>query len=80
MQDVTPPYYEMTVLSPSVFGDEILVSGMPVGNFFQFMWNAAGMDKKKKKRREQKKGNIYAPVLFTCGFADSYVISLTNNT
>ncbi|KAF9377065.1 hypothetical protein CPB97_010439 [Podila verticillata] len=41
VQDVTPPYYEMTVLSPSVFGDEILVSGMPVGNFFQFMWNAA---------------------------------------
>lgn len=41
VQDVTPPYYEMAVLSPSVFGDEILVNGMPVGNFFQFMWNAA---------------------------------------
>ncbi|KAF9313796.1 hypothetical protein BG003_004818 [Podila horticola] len=41
VQDVTPPYYEMTLLSPSVFGDEILVHGMPVGNFFQFLWNAA---------------------------------------
>ncbi|KAG0224229.1 hypothetical protein BGW41_005176 [Actinomortierella wolfii] len=39
IQDVTPPYYQMTVVSPSIFGDEILVDGMPVGNFFQFLWN-----------------------------------------
>lgn len=59
MQDVTPPYYEMTVLSPSVFGDEILVHGMPVGNIFQFMWNAAGKDKKERNARK-KKGDAYA--------------------
>ncbi|KAG0078348.1 hypothetical protein BGZ93_008556 [Podila epicladia] len=41
VQDVTPPYYELTVMSPSVFDDETLVHGMPVGNFFQFLWNAA---------------------------------------
>ncbi|KAF9907552.1 hypothetical protein EC991_010848 [Linnemannia zychae] len=46
VQDVTPPYFEMTVLSPSssgdsVFGDVILVDGLPVGNIFQFLWNIA---------------------------------------
>ncbi|KAG0278462.1 hypothetical protein BGZ97_009727, partial [Linnemannia gamsii] len=48
VQDVTPPYFEMTVMSPlsqsggdSVFGDEILVDGLPVGNIFQFLWNIA---------------------------------------
>ena len=51
VRDVTPPYFEMTVMSPSsqhrrrgdiVFGDEILVDGLPVGNIFQFVWNIAG--------------------------------------
>ncbi|KAF9285163.1 hypothetical protein BGZ88_009637 [Linnemannia elongata] len=50
VQDVTPPYFEMTVMSPSsqyggrgdsVFGDEILVDGLPVGNILQFLWNIA---------------------------------------
>ncbi|KAF8947074.1 hypothetical protein BGZ47_010319 [Haplosporangium gracile] len=48
VQDVTPPYSEMTVMSPSsqygesgVFGDEVLVDGLPVGNIFQFLWNIA---------------------------------------
>ncbi|KAK3808863.1 MAG: hypothetical protein J3R72DRAFT_87382 [Linnemannia gamsii] len=46
VQDVTPPYFEMTVFSSSssgssVFGDEILVDGLPVGNIFQFFWNIA---------------------------------------
>ncbi|KAF9121989.1 hypothetical protein BGW39_010124 [Mortierella sp. 14UC] len=46
VQDVTPPYFEMTVFSPSssgdsIFGDEILVDGLPVGNIFQFFWNIA---------------------------------------
>ncbi|KAG9072135.1 hypothetical protein KI688_006359 [Linnemannia hyalina] len=50
LQDVTPPYFEMTVMSPSsqhggrrdsVFEDEILVGGLPVGNIFQFLWNIA---------------------------------------
>ncbi|KAF9975630.1 hypothetical protein BGZ73_000644 [Actinomortierella ambigua] len=39
VQDVTPPYYQMTVVSPGIYGDEILVDGMPVGNIFQFLWN-----------------------------------------
>ncbi|GJJ77334.1 hypothetical protein EMPS_09693 [Entomortierella parvispora] len=39
VQDITPPYFEMTVATPSVFGDEILVDGIPVGNIFQFAWN-----------------------------------------
>ncbi|KAF9162360.1 hypothetical protein DFQ26_003602 [Actinomortierella ambigua] len=29
----------MTVVSPGIYGDEILVDGMPVGNIFQFLWN-----------------------------------------
>ncbi|KAG0342583.1 hypothetical protein BG004_005657 [Podila humilis] len=41
LQDIAPPYFEMSITTPSVFGDEILVQGMPVGNFFQFLWNAA---------------------------------------
>ncbi|KAG0264892.1 hypothetical protein BGZ95_003472 [Linnemannia exigua] len=46
VQDITPPYFEMTVLSSSssgssVFGDEILVDGLPVGHIFQFFWNIA---------------------------------------
>jgi len=32
----------MTVATPSVFGDEILVDGIPVGNLFQFAWNVVG--------------------------------------
>ncbi|KAF9347076.1 hypothetical protein BGX26_001420 [Mortierella sp. AD094] len=39
VQDITPPYFEMTVTTPVVFGDEIVVDGIPVGNFFQFLWN-----------------------------------------
>ncbi|KAF9435186.1 hypothetical protein BGZ76_006748 [Entomortierella beljakovae] len=39
VQDITPPYFEMTVSSPSDDDDEILVNGLPVGNFFQFAWN-----------------------------------------
>ncbi|KAF9570052.1 hypothetical protein EC968_002314 [Mortierella alpina] len=42
IQDVTPPYFEMTVVSPRAFGDDVLVDGLPVGNFFQFLWNVAG--------------------------------------
>ncbi|CAO3563083.1 unnamed protein product [Mortierella alpina] len=41
IQDVTPPYFEMTVVSPRAFGDDVLVDGLPVGNFFQFLWNVA---------------------------------------
>ncbi|KAG0263142.1 hypothetical protein BG011_009244 [Mortierella polycephala] len=41
LQDVTPPYYEMAVVSPSVFGDEVLVDGLPIGSIFQFLWNVA---------------------------------------
>lgn len=72
MQDVTPPYYEMAVLSPSVFGDEILVNGMPVGNLFQFMWNAAGKDKKKRKSGRKKRVMFMRPCCFRVVFANSY--------
>ncbi|KAF9989040.1 hypothetical protein BGZ75_007836 [Mortierella antarctica] len=41
IQDVTPPYFEMTVVTPRAFGDDVLVDGLPVGNFFQFLWNVA---------------------------------------
>ncbi|KAG0045867.1 hypothetical protein BGZ83_008913 [Gryganskiella cystojenkinii] len=39
VQDVTPPYFEMTVITPNVCGDEILIDGIPVGNIYQFFWN-----------------------------------------
>ncbi|KAG0311029.1 hypothetical protein BGZ99_010421 [Dissophora globulifera] len=41
VQDITPPYFEMAVASPNVFGNEILVEGIPVGTLFQFFWNVA---------------------------------------
>ncbi|KAG0290747.1 hypothetical protein BGZ98_003301 [Dissophora globulifera] len=43
VQDITPPYFEMAVASPNVFGNEILVEGIPVGTLFQFFWNVAGL-------------------------------------
>ncbi|KAG0366860.1 hypothetical protein BGZ54_004774 [Gamsiella multidivaricata] len=43
VQDVTPPYFEMTMVSSGGNGDDILVEGIPVGNFFQFLWNAGSM-------------------------------------
>ncbi|KAK3812313.1 MAG: hypothetical protein J3Q66DRAFT_54898 [Benniella sp.] len=40
VQDVTPPYFEMTMISSSrTFGDEILIEGLPLGNIFHFLWN-----------------------------------------
>ncbi|KAF9117168.1 hypothetical protein BGX27_000017 [Mortierella sp. AM989] len=39
VQDITPPYFEMTVTTPEVFENEIIVEGIPVGNLFQFLWN-----------------------------------------
>ncbi|KAF9968466.1 hypothetical protein BGZ70_003601 [Mortierella alpina] len=32
IQDVTPPYFEMTVVSPRAFGDDVLVDGLPNGS------------------------------------------------
>ncbi|KAF9948862.1 hypothetical protein BGZ72_009245 [Mortierella alpina] len=43
IQDVTPPYFEMTVVSPRASGDDVIVEGLPVGNFFQFLWNNGSM-------------------------------------
>ncbi|CAG8746293.1 6724_t:CDS:2, partial [Cetraspora pellucida] len=40
--DATPPYWETTVIAPGLCGDEILVEGLPVGNFFSFIWNMLG--------------------------------------
>jgi len=37
--DATPPYLETTIISPGMHGDEVLVEGLPVGNFFSFIWN-----------------------------------------
>ncbi|CAG8481599.1 17154_t:CDS:10, partial [Dentiscutata heterogama] len=37
--DATPPYWETTIIAPGLCGDEILVEGLPVGNFFSFIWN-----------------------------------------
>ncbi|KAF9363637.1 hypothetical protein BGX34_003679 [Mortierella sp. NVP85] len=43
VQDMTPPYFEMTVISSTrTFGDEILIEGLPLGNIFQFLWNVTG--------------------------------------
>ncbi|KAG0004820.1 hypothetical protein BGZ65_012619 [Modicella reniformis] len=38
-QDETPPYFEMTVVAPIVYADDILVEGLPIGNVFHFLWN-----------------------------------------
>jgi len=37
--DAAPPYWETTIIAPGLTGDEILVEGLPVGNFFSFVWN-----------------------------------------
>ncbi|WVR05494.1 hypothetical protein IAU60_002512 [Kwoniella sp. DSM 27419] len=50
LRDAVPPYWDTTVvlpsstspfgpLSSSMSGDEILIDGMPGGNFFGFFWN-----------------------------------------
>jgi hypothetical protein len=52
LRDAVPPYWDTTVvlpsssspfgpLSSSMSGDEILIDGMPTGNFFGFFWNRA---------------------------------------
>lgn len=52
LRDAVPPYWDTTVvlpssqspfgpLSSSMSGDEILIDGMPSGNFFGFVWNRA---------------------------------------
>ncbi|GAA5849869.1 hypothetical protein JCM8547_000940 [Rhodosporidiobolus lusitaniae] len=40
-RDTTPPYWETTVLTPGgpFSADDIIVDGLPVGNFFSFAWN-----------------------------------------
>ncbi|GAA5825505.1 hypothetical protein JCM3770_004522 [Rhodotorula araucariae] len=38
--DPSPQYWETTVITPGLYGpDDILVDGLPVGNFFSFAWN-----------------------------------------
>ncbi|GAA6001622.1 hypothetical protein JCM10207_002235 [Rhodosporidiobolus poonsookiae] len=39
--DSTPPYWETTVIAPGgpFSADDIVVDGLPVGNFFSFAWN-----------------------------------------
>jgi hypothetical protein len=50
LRDAVPPYWDTTVVLPSssspfgplhssINGDEILIDGMPSGNFFGFVWN-----------------------------------------
>jgi len=50
LRDAVPQYWDTTVvlpssqspfgpLSSSMSGDEILIDGMPSGNFFGFFWN-----------------------------------------
>lgn len=50
LRDAVPPYWDTTVVLPSssspfgpltssLSGDEILIDGMPSGNFFGFLWN-----------------------------------------
>ena len=50
LRDAVPPYWDTTVvlpssnspfgpLSSSISGDDILIDGMPTGNFFGFFWN-----------------------------------------
>lgn len=51
LRDAVPPYWDTTVVLPShnspfgpltssLSGDEILIDGMPTGNFFGFVWNS----------------------------------------
>ncbi|KAK9363210.1 hypothetical protein V1504DRAFT_401811 [Lipomyces starkeyi] len=37
--DATPPYWETTIIAPGMSSDEIFIDGLPVGNFFNFVWN-----------------------------------------
>jgi len=37
--DSTPPYWETTIIAPGMSSDEVYVEGLPVGNFFGFVWN-----------------------------------------
>lgn len=37
--DATPPYWETTVIAPGMSSDDIFIEGLPVGSFFNFMWN-----------------------------------------
>ncbi len=38
--DSAPPYWETTIIAPAGLMDEgVLVDGLPVGNFFAFVWN-----------------------------------------
>jgi hypothetical protein len=38
--DAVPPYWETTIITPGMDSDEVYVDGLPVGNFFAFIWNA----------------------------------------
>ena len=38
--DAAPPYWETTIITPGMDSDEVYVDGLPVGNFFAFIWNA----------------------------------------
>jgi len=51
LRDAVPTYWDTTVVLPSnnspfgpltssLSGDEILIDGMPSGNFFGFFWNS----------------------------------------
>jgi hypothetical protein len=51
LRDAVPTYWDTTVVLPSnnspfgpltssLSGDEILIDGMPSGNFFGFLWNS----------------------------------------
>ncbi|KAK9479294.1 hypothetical protein V1514DRAFT_305390 [Lipomyces japonicus] len=37
--DATPPYWETTIIAPGMGSDEVFIDGLPVGNFFNFVWN-----------------------------------------
>ncbi|KAJ8099916.1 hypothetical protein POJ06DRAFT_254875 [Lipomyces tetrasporus] len=37
--DATPPYWETTIIAPGMSSDEVFIDGLPVGNFFNFVWN-----------------------------------------
>ena len=39
--DAAPPYWETTILTPGSYDpNEVYISGLPVGSFFSFIWNA----------------------------------------
>lgn len=38
--DQPPPFWETTILTPGMVGDEVFIDGLPVGTFFAFVWNA----------------------------------------